>query len=114
MEKYGFVYIWRDKKRKMYYIGCHWGTEDDGYICSSKRMWQNYNRRPGDFKRRILERVDNRKDLFLNETCWLWFIEPNELGQKYYNVCRNPIKNGTKPGVKKGNIPWNKSLRKAS
>lgn len=27
MEKYGFVYIWYDRKRKMYYIGSHYGTE---------------------------------------------------------------------------------------
>ena len=35
MEKYGFVYIWFDRKHKRYYIGCHWGHEDDGYVCSS-------------------------------------------------------------------------------
>lgn len=29
-EKYGFVYIWRDRKYNRYYIGCHWGREDDG------------------------------------------------------------------------------------
>ena len=28
MEKTGFIYIWYDRKRKMYYIGCHLGTED--------------------------------------------------------------------------------------
>ena len=44
MEKYGFVYIWYDKKRKMYYIGSHWGTDDDGYICSSNRMRDAYRR----------------------------------------------------------------------
>ena len=54
MEKYGFVYIWRDRKHKMFYIGCHWGTEDDGYVCSSNRMRNAYNRRPNDFKRKII------------------------------------------------------------
>ena len=38
MEKYGFVYIWYDRKHKRYYIGCRWGTENDGYICSSSWM----------------------------------------------------------------------------
>ena len=33
MEKYGFVYLWYDRKRKMFYIGSHWTTETDGYIC---------------------------------------------------------------------------------
>jgi hypothetical protein len=89
--KYGFVYIWFDRKRRMYYIGCHWGIENDGYVCSSHRMLDNYRRRPQDFKRRILERVDNRKDLFWSEACWLWFIEPKKLGKKYYNNCRTPI-----------------------
>ena len=63
MEKYGFVYIWFDKKHKMYYIGCHWGTETDGYICSSNRMKNAYRRRPKDFKRKILENVNDRKTL---------------------------------------------------
>ena len=64
MEKYGFIYIWRDRKHKRYYIGSHWGTEDDGYICSSPWMSQAYKHRPNDFKRRILQRVcSNRKDL---------------------------------------------------
>lgn len=46
-EKYGFVYIWRDKKHNRYYIGCHWGTTDDGYICSSPWMKQAY-KHPGE------------------------------------------------------------------
>lgn len=36
MEKHGFVYIWFDKKKNMFYIGSHWGHEQDGYICSSR------------------------------------------------------------------------------
>ena len=44
MEKYGFVYIWYDRKHKRYYIGSHWGSEDDGYICSSTHMNHAFNR----------------------------------------------------------------------
>ena len=29
-EPYGFVYIWYDRKYKKYYIGSHWGYENDG------------------------------------------------------------------------------------
>ena len=29
MEKHGFVYIWFDRKHRRFYIGSHWGTEDD-------------------------------------------------------------------------------------
>jgi hypothetical protein len=87
MEKYGFVYIWYDKKHKRYYIGCHWGLEDDGYICSSPWMNQGYKHRPKDFRRRILSRVyTNKKDLLQEEYNWLSQIKKEELGRKYYNV----------------------------
>ena len=55
MEKYGFVYIWFDKKHRRYYVGCHWGNEYDGYVCSSSWMNQAYRIRPQDFKRRIIK-----------------------------------------------------------
>lgn len=87
MEKYGFIYIWRDKKRKMFYIGCHWGTEDDGYICSSNRMHKAYKRRPEDFKRRVVQRLyTTRQELLEAEYYWLSLIPDSELGKKFYNA----------------------------
>lgn len=87
MEKYGFVYIWYDKKHKRFYIGCRWGREDDGYICSSSWMKQGYKNRPGDFRRRILSRIHtNRKDLLEEEHKWLSMIPDDELGKRYYNL----------------------------
>ena len=89
MQKYGFVYIWYDKKRKMYYIGCHWGKEDDGYICSSNRMRKAYRRRPQDFKRRILKRIyTDRNNLLEEEHKWLHLIKDKELNKKYYNLTK--------------------------
>lgn len=86
MEKYGFVYIWYDRKHKRYYIGCHWGNINDGYICSSTWMKQGYKNRPNDFKRRILNIVNtNKKDLLEEEYRWLSKIKKEELGKKYYN-----------------------------
>lgn len=86
-EKYGFVYIWFDKKHRRFYIGSHWGTEIDGYLCSSRWMRRSYKRRPEDFKRRIIARVyTNRKDLLLEESRWLQLIPDAELGQRYYNL----------------------------
>jgi hypothetical protein len=86
-EKYGFVYIWYDSKRKMFYIGCHWGTENDGYICSSNRMRNAYRRRPEDFKRRIISNItSNRTDLLEEEYKWLQLIPKDQLGKKYYNL----------------------------
>jgi hypothetical protein len=138
--KYGFVYIWYDRKRKMFYIGCHWGTEDDGYICSSNRMRDAYRRRPQDFKRRILKRVDDRTSLLEREHDWLKLISESELGTKYYNlskkhyghwshtdssnIIRNKLSTSLKTSIlngkrarinagsfKKGCVPWNKGMK---
>lgn len=87
MEKYGFVYIWFDRKHKRYYIGCHWGTENDGYICSSNWMRDAYNRRPNDFKRKILTtNIIDRSIMFEKEHEWFSLIKEEELGKKYYNL----------------------------
>lgn len=86
MEKYGFVYIWYDCKHKRYYVGCHWGTEEDGYICSSTNMNHAYKRRPNDFKRRILSRVSDRSKLLEEEYKWLSQIKQEELRVRYYNL----------------------------
>lgn len=86
-EKYGFVYIWYDKKHKRFYIGCRWGNENDEYICSSPWMKRGYKKRPNDFKRKILAKVyTNKKDLLEEEYKWLSLIKNNELGKKYYNL----------------------------
>ena len=87
MNKYGFVYLWYDKKHKRYYVGCRWGDENDGYICSSPWMVQGYKHRPLDFKRRILSKIyTNRNDLLEEEYRWLSMIRKDELGKKYYNL----------------------------
>lgn len=90
MEKYGFVYIWYDKKRKMFYVGSHWGTENDGYVCSSNRMRDAYRRRPQDFKRRIIKKVYTDKlELLKEEYKFLSLIDETELGEKYYNLTKH-------------------------
>lgn len=87
MEKYGFVYIWYDRKHKRYYIGAHWGYETDGYVCSSPWMKQAYKHRPQDFKRKILKRIyTNRKDTFIAEEKYLDLIKKEEFGKRYYNL----------------------------
>jgi len=86
MEKYGFIYIWRDRKHKRYYVGMHWGYADDGYVCSCSWMLQAYKRRPQDFKRRILKKVFDRSKLRAEEQRWFSFIKKEELGKRYYNL----------------------------
>lgn len=88
MEKYGFIYVWYDVWRKMYYIGCHWGHEDDGYICSSNRMRDAYRRRPQDFKRRVIRKNIPRESLLEEEHKWLLLIPDDEMGKKYYNLSK--------------------------
>ena len=89
IDKTGFIYLWYDRKRKMFYIGCHWGTENDGYICSSKRMRDAYRHRPQDFKRRIIQKGIERNKLLEEEFKWLSMIGDHELGNKYYNLSKH-------------------------
>lgn len=49
-----FAYCWTDHKTNMLYVGIHKGSHDDGYVCSSKLMLEEYNKRPNDFTRQIL------------------------------------------------------------
>jgi hypothetical protein len=103
-EKYGFVYIWYDKKRKMFYIGCHWGKEDDGYVCSSNRMRDAYRRRPDDFRRRILKtNIKDRTTLLDEEYNWLKLIKKEELSFKYYNAINMRFGHWSETQDKSGN-----------
>lgn len=88
-DKYGFVYIWYNSWKQKYYIGCHWGNETDGYVCSSKSMRESHKRNPQNFKRRILKKIyTNKQDLLEEEHKWLSLIKDSELGKKYYNLTK--------------------------
>jgi hypothetical protein len=87
---FGFVYIWRDRKRKKFYLGSHLGEKNDGYTGSGLVFKRAFSKRPNDFKRRILEEGEfaNRKELHKKEQAWLNLISEKELGVKYYNLKR--------------------------
>lgn len=53
-----FVYCWTDHLTNKLYVGSHKGSTDDGYVCSSKYMMEEYNKRPQDFTRQILAEGD--------------------------------------------------------
>lgn len=126
MEKTGFIYIWFDRKHKRYYIGSHLGSENDGYICSSKWMKQSYKRRPYDFKRRIIQKDIQKSVLKEEESKWLSLIKSEELGTRYYNLSKIMNGNGwekdkprsektkkkisstLKETYKNGYTPWNR------
>lgn len=87
----GFVYIWFDKYKTMFYIGSHRGCISDSYVCSSRRMLKSYRKRPGDFKRRILKYVRAVDDILLWEQYYLNMVKDSELlynKGKYYNIKR--------------------------
>lgn len=87
----GFVYIWRDKGRRRFYLGSHVGSEDDGYVCGSKIMLRAYRARPHDFRRRILVRAEVQSHVEIKkiEQLYLDLIGKHEFGKKYYNISRN-------------------------
>ena len=87
MQKYGFVYIWFDRRHKRFYIGSHWGNINDGYVCSSSWMKKAYKIRPKDFKRKILKsNITCKKQMYIEEYSFLSRIKPEEIGKKYYNL----------------------------
>lgn len=110
---FGFVYIWRDKKRNKYCVGSHYGKLDDGYTSSTGYFKAAYNKRQGDFKRRILYLliIDDKKLLLSEEQKWLSMIKNDELGKRYYNFKKNA--NGGNGRANKGNKSlggWNKDI----
>lgn len=50
----GFVYCWTNTATNQLYIGVHKGTPDDGYVCSSKTMLEDYMQDRSVFSRQII------------------------------------------------------------
>lgn len=93
----GFIYLWRDSLRNMYYIGSHEGVPTDSYTSSSRWFNGEYHYRPQDFKRRILK-ISDIEEIRKLEWDLLARIKDCEYNTKYYNQ---------KVGRKKGQLPWN-------
>jgi uncharacterized protein HemY len=49
-------------------------------------MRDSYKRRPQDFKRRVIEYVERREDLYDAENKWLSMIKEEEVKVRYYNL----------------------------
>ncbi len=49
-----FVYCWTNTETNQLYIGSHKGNPDDGYVCSSKVMLEDYMRDRIVFSRQII------------------------------------------------------------
>jgi hypothetical protein len=59
----GFVYKWIDNSNGMYYIGCHKGDVNDGYIGSGTYFKSAYKKRPESFVREVLYAGENYREL---------------------------------------------------
>jgi hypothetical protein len=85
-----FIYKWTDNKTGMFYIGIHKGTPDDGYICSSKYMMEEYRKRPADFHRDILE-YGTQRECQIKEKEYLKSVDAAK------NLCYYNRSNGVSP-----------------
>jgi hypothetical protein len=113
-----FVYCWTDFLTNKLYVGVHKGTPEDGYICSSKIMLEEYNKRPQDFSRQIIA-SGLYKEMYVLETAILKAAKADR-DPGYYNLHLNNGKfsnegfkhsEQTKSELSKialGRIPWNK------
>lgn len=81
--KEAFVYCWTDHKTNKLYVGSHKGTTDDGYVCSSKHMMKEYNKRPNDFTRQIIAE-GNLEDIRVLEGKILKAVSAR-LNEDFYN-----------------------------
>jgi len=61
--KEAFVYCWTNKTNGKLYIGVHKGTIDDGYICSSKMMLEDFSFNSESFSRQIIAEGDYKEML---------------------------------------------------
>lgn len=113
----GFVYIWFDTLRRMFYVGSHEGHVGDGYCTSSVRCKRAILRRPSTFKFRVLEHVSftSRAELNDRENIWLKLIKPSELGVRYYNLKRVAAGGNTLEGKTEAQLyEFSKSVSRAS
>ena len=87
MIREAFLYLWRDTKNKMYYLGVHKHKDGDDYAHSSSVMESfTYSTRPSYMKRRILA-WGTWDDMFELESKILGIKSKLD---RYYNVNKTP------------------------
>jgi hypothetical protein len=82
-----FLYCWTDNVTNKLYVGVHKGSEDDGYISSSKTFMEQYKNRPHDFTRQILAK-GAYKDVLSLETVILKTVDARR-NNDFYNLSNN-------------------------
>lgn len=86
-----FVYCWSDFATNKLYVGSHKGTPEDGYICSSKPMMEEYTKRAQDFSRQILA-FGTHSEMFIFEQAILRAANAHK-DPGFYNqaICTGPF-----------------------
>lgn len=79
-----FAYCWTDHLTNKLYVGWHKGQPDDGYVCSSKYMKEQYLKRANDFTRQIIA-IGSSKDITKLETAILQSVDAKNDSQ-FYNL----------------------------
>lgn len=114
-----FLYCWTDKKYNKLYVGIRKGSPNDGYICSSKLMLQEYNERISDFSRIIIA-SGTYSDLLTLEAKILKssdakhnpdFYNMHNGDGKFYNKQHTKETKSKITGRPKGGTSWNKGLK---
>jgi len=82
-----FVYLWVNKDTDRKYIGKHKGTTDDGYVCSSESMLEEYNDCPSRFIRTILA-YGTDQEMHELETMLLLQLKASK-SELFYNLSNN-------------------------
>ena len=87
MVREAFLYLWRDSKNKMYYLGVHKHKDGDDYAHTSSVMESfTYSTRPPYMKRRILA-WGTFDDMFKLESK---LLSVKSKLDRYYNVNKTP------------------------
>jgi len=82
-----FVYLWTNKDTDRKYIGKHKGTADDGYVCSSESLIEEYNECPSRFIRTILA-YGTDQEMHELETQLILTLKATR-SHLYYNMSNN-------------------------
>jgi hypothetical protein len=90
-----FLYCWTNKANGKLYIGTHKGTMDDGYVCSSRIMLEEYLNNPSVFTRSIIA-TGSYKDMIGLETSILKSVDAAR------NICFYNMHNGDGKFFNKG------------
>lgn len=77
-----FVYTWTNLETNQLYIGSHKGTPDDGYVCSSKIMLEDYMKNRSAFSRQIVA-TGSHEDMIAFEHSLLMAVDAMHDSQFY-------------------------------